>query len=211
MKYSTLLAFESNSELQEVRSAIEGEFEIAGYAENAMELLMKCKNLRPDILILDLRLPLLDGIKMICYLQQQEWIKCVIIVDDQKKSLFSKNDLHDIDGIIMRPLTRNNILPCTMMAIARSEKKLEVLREYEEMEETFRKDRALEYTKQMLRNCYGISDDEALKMIKKSALENGESYTVLAEMMFDINCSDRENGGKKDGRTKYEVRRNRGR
>jgi DNA-binding NarL/FixJ family response regulator len=64
-----LLADDQQEILEAVKSILSREFEVVGTAENGMHAVELAMDLKPDILVLDISMPLVNGIEAACQLK----------------------------------------------------------------------------------------------------------------------------------------------
>ncbi len=153
---------------------------------NAIEAVLKCENERPDILLIDLDLPLLDGIRTIHYIAEHKLAKVIIVIDSDWTANLSKVDLYEIDAFVSRPISRRNLIPCLSMALARNERKLKLQKQYEEMEKEFYDNRSIHCATHIFMTEKNMTEEDALEYLKELSLNNNKELSELADVICSL-------------------------
>ncbi|MHC1721838.1 MAG: ANTAR domain-containing response regulator [Aminipila sp.] len=193
MGNKVLLAVKDSSDRKNIKELlIAEEYIVNDQIDNAIEAILKCENEDPDILLIDLDLPLLDGIRTIHYIAEHKLAKVIIVIDSDWTTSLSKVDMYEIDAFVSRPVTRRNIIPCLSMALARNERKLKLQKQYEEMEKEFYDNRSIHCATHIFMTENNMTEEEAIAYLKNLSMNNNKELAELA----DIICSLCENKSK---------------
>jgi two-component system chemotaxis response regulator CheY len=80
------------------------DFEVVGEAENGKVALEKIKKLRPDIVTLDITMPIMDGIECMMEIKKMEYLPVVIMISAMgQESYVQKAILHGAKGYLVKP------------------------------------------------------------------------------------------------------------
>lgn len=84
-KLRILLADDNDTILARVRSLLNGDFDIVGSVSNGRDAVAEVKRLEPDVLLIDISMPILDGLQAVSTLGSGYRTKCVFLtVHDDK-------------------------------------------------------------------------------------------------------------------------------
>lgn len=106
------LADDQEEMLQTVTQMLEGEFQVVGTAENGMRALELVPSLSPDILVLDISMPVVNGIEVACLLKGSGLAAKVIFLTvhsdpDFVEAAMSAGAL----GYVLKPCLASDLVP----------------------------------------------------------------------------------------------------
>jgi DNA-binding NarL/FixJ family response regulator len=78
-KIRILLADDNDTILARVRSLLNGDFDIVGSVSNGRDAVAEVKRLEPDVLLIDISMPILDGLQAVSTLGSSYRTKCVFL------------------------------------------------------------------------------------------------------------------------------------
>jgi len=80
------------------------DFEVVGEAENGKVALEKIKELKPDIVTLDITMPIMDGIECMMEIKKMDYLPVVIMISAMgQESYVQKAILHGAKGFLVKP------------------------------------------------------------------------------------------------------------
>lgn len=148
---NAVLAVREPADRDILRRVLGSEADFTENVSDAVELLAACIHKKADLLIVDASLPALHETKEIRWLREQGYVSCVIVLENPDGEMLGSGELNVIDGVLVHPIAPQNILPCYMMALARSRKTEELLRETEKLKHSLAVSRAMEFMKYELK------------------------------------------------------------
>jgi DNA-binding NarL/FixJ family response regulator len=106
------LADDQEEMLHTVAQVLEGEFQVVGTAENGMRVLELAPGLSPDVLILDIAMPVVNGIEAACRLKESGSAAKVIFLTvhadpDFVEAAMSTGAL----GYVLKPCLATDLVP----------------------------------------------------------------------------------------------------
>jgi DNA-binding NarL/FixJ family response regulator len=113
-KFLKLLIVDDDSLIRESLSillAVEGEIEVVGTAQNGQEAFEKCKELNPDIVLMDIRMPVMDGVLGTKLIKESYKNTKVVILTTFKDDEYIKEALKNgAEGYILKNQASNSII-----------------------------------------------------------------------------------------------------
>lgn len=143
------------------------EYEVIDEASNGLELYNKCKALNPDIAIVDIHMPTIDGISAAKMIADEGKAKCIIILTsyDDKEFINRAIDV-GVSGYMTKPLDGGMLIPTLENSLVSSKQLYE---RKKELDKVIKKKKSLKYidkAKLYLMERNKISEDEAYLMMK---------------------------------------------
>ncbi len=113
-KFLKLLIVDDDSLIRESLSillAVEGEIEVVGTAQNGQEAFEKCKELNPDIVLMDIRMPVMDGVLGTKLIKESYKNTKVVILTTFKDDEYIKEALKNgAEGYILKNQASDSII-----------------------------------------------------------------------------------------------------
>jgi response regulator NasT len=140
----------------------------------------RATELRPDLVILDIQMPVLDG------LSAAEQIAPVIVL-----TAFSQRELveraRDAGAMayLVKPFSKNDLVPAIEVARARFSEMTALDSEVRTLEERLETRKVVEKAKGLLMAEQGISEAEAFRWIQRTAMNQRTSMKALAQSIVD--------------------------
>ncbi len=104
-------------------------FEVCGEARDGEEAVELVRGLKPDLAIMDVKMPRLDGIEAARRIRAERPIPIVLLTAFSERKLVSRAVTAGIFAYVVKPFTANDLLPAIETAAARHEELLAVRRE----------------------------------------------------------------------------------
>ncbi|MEY2722722.1 MAG: hypothetical protein RIS57_629 [Actinomycetota bacterium] len=161
----------------------ESGYEVVGEATNGEEAINLAKELKPDLAILDVKMPKIDGITAAESIVE---ISPVLML-----TAFSQKDLVEraVDAGVMaylvKPFTVNDLLPAIEIAITRHAQMLALRTEVTDLTERLETRKIIERAKGILMQAMRLSEPEAFKWIQRTAMDRRVSMKQVAEAVID--------------------------
>jgi AmiR/NasT family two-component response regulator len=165
-------------------------FEVCGEARNGEEAVELAASERPDVAILDVKMPKLDGIEAARRILAERPIPIVMLTAYDQEELVSRAVDAGVFGYLVKPFRESDLLPAIRAARARHAE-LEALREEaESLAEALATRKVVERAKGLLMERERISEQEAFARLRRASQSSNRPMKVVAEAVvatFDSN------------------------
>jgi response regulator NasT len=104
-------------------------FEVCGEARDGEEAVELARSLEPDLAIMDVKMPRLDGIEAARRMQAERPIPVVLLTAFSERRLVSRAVASGVFAYVAKPFGPNNLLPAIETAAARHQELLAARRE----------------------------------------------------------------------------------
>jgi AmiR/NasT family two-component response regulator len=172
-----------------IRLDLRGILERAGFdvcaeahdGETAVEL---ARSEQPDVAILDVRMPRLDGIEAARRILAERPIPIVMLTAYGQEELVSRAVEVGVFGYLVKPFRESDLLPAIHAARARHAE-LEALREEaESLAQALATRKVVERAKGLLMEQEGLSEDDAFARLRRASQVSGRPMKVVAEALI---------------------------
>lgn len=166
----------------DLQKSLEGAgFEVCGAAKDGEEAVELARTERPDLAILDVKMPKLDGIEAARRILAERRIPIVMLTAYGQAELVSRAVEAGVFGYLVKPFRDGDILPAIEAARARHSE-LEALRdEAESLAEALATRKVVERAKGLLMERESLSEQDAFARLRKASQVSGRPLKVVAE------------------------------
>jgi len=117
-KPSVVLADDHQIVLEGLRSLLKENFELLGTASNGRELMELCTRLRPDVVVADISMPLLNGIDAVQQLRQQGFEAKVVFLTMHRDQTYATRALEaGASGYVLKHAASDELVPAIQAAL----------------------------------------------------------------------------------------------
>ena len=159
-------------------------YEVCAEARNGEEAVELAREREPDLAILDVKMPELDGIEAARRILDERPIPIVMLTAYGQDELVSRAVEAGVFGYLVKPFREQDLLPAIRAARARYEE-LETLREEAtSLAEALAARKAIERAKGLLMEREGLSEQDAFARLRKASQVSGRPLKVVAEALI---------------------------
>jgi AmiR/NasT family two-component response regulator len=170
----------------DLRSLLESAgFEVCAEARDGEEAVALARSERPDLAILDVKMPRLDGIEAARRILDERPIPVVMLTAYGQEELVSRAVEAGVFGYLVKPFRESDLLPAIRTARARHEELAALREEAESLAEALVARKAIERAKGLLMAKEGLSEEDAFARLRKASQVSGRPLRVIAEAVVD--------------------------
>ncbi|MEJ7690994.1 MAG: response regulator [Nocardioidaceae bacterium] len=150
----------------------------AGDGERAIELV---EELRPDLVVLDVKMPKLDGISAAARIAEQRLAAVVILTAFSQRELVERAREAGAMAYLVKPFSKTDLLPAIEMARSRFAETRQLELEVADLSERLETRKLVDRAKSNIQQVLGISEPDAFRWIQKTAMDLRLSMRDVAE------------------------------
>jgi len=159
-------------------------FEVCAEAKDGEEAVELARSERPDVAIMDVKMPKLDGIEAARRILDERPIPIVMLTAYGQEELVSRAVEAGVFGYLVKPFREQDLLPAIRTARARHEELLALREEAESLGEALAARKAIERAKGLLMQKEGLSEQEAFARLRKASQISGRPLKVVADALI---------------------------
>ena len=169
----------------DLRSSLEAAgFEVCAEARDGQEAVDLARSTLPDLAVLDVKMPRLDGIEAARAILDERPIPIVMLTAYGHDELVARAVEAGVFGYLVKPFRESDLLPAIRTARARFEE-LSVLREeVETLQDALAARKSIERAKGILMKKEGLSEEDAFARLRKASQLSGRPLKVVAEALI---------------------------
>ena len=155
--------------------------DVVGEARDGEEAVALARQLEPDLAIMDVKMPKLDGIDAARRILEERPIPIVMLTAYGQEELVSRAVEAGVFGYLVKPFRESDLLPAIKTARARHEELTALRDEAESLAEALVARKAIERAKGLLMEKEGLSEQDAFARLRKASQVSGRPLKVVAE------------------------------
>ena len=159
-------------------------FDVCAQARDGVEAVELARAEAPDVAVLDVKMPRLDGIEAARRILDERPIPIVMLTAYGQDELVSRAVEAGVFGYLVKPFREQDLLPAIKTARARHEELMAVREEAESLAEALAARKAIERAKGLLMEKEGLSEQDAFARLRKASQISGRPLRVVAEALI---------------------------
>jgi response regulator NasT len=159
-------------------------FEVIGEAADGLEAVELAKTLNPDLIVMDIKMPNLDGISAAEQIQPLK-IPIVLLTAFSQKELVERASEAGAMAYVVKPFTPNDLLPAIEIAWSRHQQFTALEAEIQDLTERFETRKLVDRAKGLLNEKMNLSEPEAFRWIQKASMDRRLTMHEVAVTIID--------------------------
>nr|WP_232527849.1 response regulator [Microbacterium suaedae] len=160
-------------------------YEVVGEAGDGETAVQLATELRPDLVVMDVKMPQLDGISAAEQLSRDHVAPVVLLTAFSQKELVERATEAGALAYVVKPFTPNDLLPAIEIALARYEQIITLEAEVQDMVERFETRKLVDRAKGLLNEKMGLSEPESFRWIQKASMDRRLTMQDVAKAIIE--------------------------
>lgn len=168
----------------DLREMLEEEgHEVVGEARDGAEALALVRDLRPDIVFMDIEMPVLTGLEAARSIADDALAPVVMVTAFSQSTYVDEASRSGAMAYLIKPFTKADILPAMALAVARFAETRLLAGEVADLSERLETRKALDRAKGVLMS-RGMTEQEAFTRLQRLAMDKRKSLRDVAEAIL---------------------------
>jgi response regulator NasT len=160
---------------------VEEGYEVVGEAGDGEEAVRLAQELRPDLVILDIKMPIMDGLAAAEKIADARIAPVVILTAFSQRDLVERARAAGAMAYLVKPFQKSDLLPAVEIALSRFAEIAALEKEIAGLTERLETRKAVERAKGLLMTTYGMTEPQAFKWIQRTAMDHRMGMREVAE------------------------------
>ncbi len=156
-------------------------YEVIGEAGDGEQALAMARELEPDLVVMDVKMPKMDGISAASAIAEERIAPVVMLTAFSQRELVERAREAGAMAYVVKPFDASDVVPAIEVAMARYAELRAVEEEVEDLQERFESRKIVEQAKGLLMEGLGLTEPEAFRWIQKTAMDLRKSMREVAE------------------------------
>ncbi len=163
----------------------EAGYDVVGQAGDGQKAIELTEELNPDLVVMDIKMPKLDGISAAEKIAGARLAPVVILTAFSQKDLVEKARDAGAMAYLTKPFTINDLMPAIEVAVSRFSELKQLDKEITDLQEQLKARKTIEKAKGLLMKHLKITEPEAFKWMQKTAMDKRRSMVDVANLVLE--------------------------
>ena len=159
----------------------EAGYNVIGEAANGREAISLARHLKPDLAILDVKMPEIDGISAAEVITSEKLAAVLMLTAFSQRELVERARDAGAMAYLVKPFSISDLTPAIEMALGRYAQIQALEAEVGDLGQRLEARKLVDRAKGVLMANLGISEPEAFKWIQKAAMDQRSSMSAVSE------------------------------
>ncbi|HXD28663.1 MAG TPA: response regulator [Arthrobacter sp.] len=159
-------------------------FEVVGEADNGEKAVELVREQRPDLVLMDVKMPVMDGISAAEAIVKERIAPVVLLTAFSQKELVERAREAGAMAYVVKPFSPNDLIPAIEIAMSRHEEIIALEKEVGDLQDQFATRKLVERAKSVLTTKMGLTEPEAFRWIQKTSMDRRLSMREVAETII---------------------------
>lgn len=160
-------------------------YEVVGEAEDGLEAICTCREQKPDFVIMDISMPILNGLEAAKVINEEKLAGFIIVLTAYRDKDIAKKAVDiDVMGYVVKPVDEDALIPAIEIAMNKYQQMKKMEKEFGKTKEALDDRKYVDRAKGLLMERRKISEKEAYVYIRKLAMDKGQSMVDISKMLL---------------------------
>jgi response regulator NasT len=169
-------------DLQEMLTSIG--YLVVGEAGDGQSTVNMARELRPDIVIMDIKMPGLDGIAAAKMLTEEKIAPVLLLTAFSQQDLIERAREAGVVGYIVKPFRESDLTPAIEIALTRFAEFQSLSKEVADLKEALETRKLVDRAKGLLMDTKGLTEAEAFRRIQKMSMDTRKPMKDVAQAII---------------------------
>ncbi|MDU6262322.1 MAG: response regulator [Clostridium perfringens] len=160
-------------------------YDVVGEASDGFEAIEVCKKYNPRLVLMDIDMPLLDGIKASKVLTKEKLVGGVILLTafEDKKYIEMAKEVGAF-GYMIKPVNEKVFIPTVEMCLSKAEEFDELKKDYDKINNKLNDRKLIEKAKGILVKQLNSNENDAYNRIRKLSMDRRTTMAEIAKIII---------------------------
>jgi response regulator NasT len=160
--------------------------QVVAVAENGAQLVEHCRQLQPDLVITDIKMPEMDGIEASRQICQERPVPVILVSAYHDPALIERAAGDHVLAYLVKPIGIADLQPAISVAMRRFEQSQALVQENKDLKQTLADRKIIEQAKGLLMKAAGIDEKEAFRRLQELASERNQKLIDAAQSVLAV-------------------------
>ena len=160
-------------------------YDVVGEAADGESAIRLAEELRPDLVVMDIKMPVLDGISAAERIAKARIAPVVLLTAFSQKELVERARDAGAMAYVVKPFSANDLLPALEIALSRHAEITALESEISDLTDRFETRKLVERAKGLLISSMGLTEPEAFRWIQKTSMDRRLTMREVAETVLN--------------------------
>jgi response regulator NasT len=157
---------------------------VVGEANDGRSAVNMARELRPDLVIMDIKMPDMDGIEAAQVLTAEKVAPVLLLTAYSQQDLIERAKEAGVVGYLVKPFRESNLAPAVEITLSRFQEFQTVQKEAEDLKEALEARKVVDRAKGILMDSQGLTEQDAFRRIQKMSMNTRRPMKEIAEAII---------------------------
>jgi response regulator NasT len=163
---------------------VEEGYEVVGEVADGAAAVRLAEELRPDLVVMDVKMPVLDGISAAERIVAQRIAPVLILTAFSQRELVERARSAGAMAYLVKPFVKADLVPAIEMALSRHEEITQLEQEVTDLTDRLETRKLVDRAKGLLQTRFGLTEPDAFRWIQKAAMDKRTSMREVAQVVI---------------------------
>jgi len=159
--------------------------EVVGEAADGLRAVELTRKLKPDLVIMDIKMPEMDGIAAAKIISNEKLAPVLLLTAFSQKEIVEKAKDSGVLAYLVKPVKETNLFPAMEIALSRFKEYMEIEQELLDLRSSLETRKILDRAKGLMMDAYNLSEQEAFRRIQQYSMAKRKSIRQVAEAIIE--------------------------
>jgi two-component system, response regulator PdtaR len=157
---------------------------VVGEAGDGRSAVNLARELRPDVVLMDIKMPDMDGIEAAKILTEERIAPVVLLTAFSQQDLVQRAKTAGVVGYLVKPIKEAELAPAIEIALARFAEFRQLEKEVDTLQEQLETRKLVDRAKGILMDTQNLSEADAFRRIQKMSMNTRKSMKEIAQAII---------------------------
>ncbi len=164
---------------------IEAGYDVVAEANNGDLAIELASKHHPDLIIMDVKMPKMNGIKASRIIHSSFGIPVLLLTAYSETELIKEARMANVVGYLVKPISERDLIPAVEMALGQSERVKVLAGNIRDLQAKIEERKRVEKAKGMIMLTYKVSETEAYERMRAHSMKYRISMKEVAEYIIE--------------------------
>lgn len=168
----------------DIREILENDYHVVAEGKNGEEAVELAHRHKPDLMIMDVKMPGLNGIKATNIIRKFSDCSVLLLTAYSHKELVQEAREAGVTAYLVKPVSEEDLIPAVEIALSQRDRMTALKKDMENMKRKMEERKVIERAKGKLMDQFSWSEPEAYRWIRQESMNRRISMVQLAEKLL---------------------------
>ena len=159
-------------------------YAVAGQAADGEQAVALARELRPDLVIMDVKMPKMDGVAAAGVIVDERIAPVVMLTAFSQRDLIEQARDAGAMAYLVKPFARHELVPAIELAVSRFAERRALEEEVATLSDRLETRKLVDRAKGLLMSAQGMSEPEAFRWIQRTAMDRRTTMKAMADAVI---------------------------
>jgi response regulator NasT len=160
-------------------------YNVVAEVSDGFDAIEACRQYQPDLILLDIKMPLLNGIKAARVIKEEALAESIVFLTAySNKEFIDQAKEVGVMGYLVKPIDKSSLLPAVELAISKAKEIVYIQKNIKNLQNELEKRKLISRAKGILMDLENLSEKDAYSKIRKVSMDKRCSMKEIAHIII---------------------------